>query len=236
MPAGPGFAGATPSWRPNQKKWDLPMQFDFTTLAASERYRLLVSTILPRPIAWTTTIDAEGRVNAAPFSFFNCVSSEPPLLALGVQPMAGRPVKDTLQNITANGEFVIHLVSEELAPQMNICAIDFPPGTDELAEAGLTAVPSLHVSVPRIAEAPAAFECRLFSRTDTGHGGGAVLLGEVLAMHLADRFFDAEKRHVDAKAMQLIARMHGRGFYARTTDMFDMPRIALADWQGREKD
>lgn len=210
------------------------MQFDFTSLPAAERYRMLVSTVLPRPIAWTTTMDAEGRVNAAPFSFFNCLSADPPLLALGIQPAPGdRGAKDTLRNIVQRGEYVIHMVSEELAPQMNISAIDFPAGTDELQQAGLTTAPSLHVAVPRIAEAPVAFECRLFQKVDTGNGDGAVLLGEVLAMHLDDRFYDAGKRHVLAEQMHLIARMHGRGFYARTDDLFDMPRIALADWEAK---
>jgi flavin reductase (DIM6/NTAB) family NADH-FMN oxidoreductase RutF len=205
------------------------MQFDFDRLSTRDRYKLLVSTVLPRPIGFTTTVDRDGVVNAAPFSFFNALAEDPPLLVLGLQAAAGA-AKDTARNITETGEFVVNTVSESIAQAMNICAIDFPPEIDELAEAGLTAAPSLKVKPPRVAESPASFECRLWKSIQVGPAG-LIVLGEVVAMHIADEFIDTEKLHVDAVRMQLVGRMHGRGTYARTSDLFEMNRVTYDAWK-----
>ncbi|MDB5367452.1 MAG: hypothetical protein JWM77_3379 [Rhodospirillales bacterium] len=208
------------------------MQFDFDKLSTRDRYKLLVSTVLPRPIGFTTTVDRDGVVNAAPFSFFNALADDPPLLVLGLQGAAGNR-KDTARNITDTGEFVVNMVSEAIAEAMNICSIDFPPEIDELTQAGLTAAPSLKVKPPRVAEAPASFECKLWKSIEVGPAG-LIVLGEVVAMHIADEFINAEKLHVDAASMQLVGRMHGRGTYARTSDLFEMNRVSYDAWKAKK--
>lgn len=209
------------------------MLFDISKIPPADGYKLLVSTVVPRPIAWVTTIDAEGRVNAAPYSFFNAVASNPPIVAVGIGPK-GSGVKDTGENIRATGEFVVNLVSDEVREGMNITAIDFPAGVDELVEAGLNRLPSTKVKPPRIAESPVSLECR--THTIVPVGGHAVVLGEVLAVHVRDDcVIDADKCYIDTPRLGLIGRMHGRGWYARTTDRVLMDRIALDAWQSRPK-
>ncbi|HEV2303871.1 MAG TPA: flavin reductase family protein, partial [Stellaceae bacterium] len=136
------------------------MHFDLAQIPQSEAYKLLVATVVPRPIALATTVDAGGRVNAAPFSFFNAVSSIPPVVVLGIGGGEGTPDgwKDTERNIRDTGEFVVNLVDEALAERMNICAVDFPAEVGELDITRLTALPSAGVKPPRIAEAPVSFE------------------------------------------------------------------------------
>src|SRR3954471_3625621 len=128
------------------------MLFEFDNTPSENIYKLLVSTVVPRPIAWVTTQDIDGTVNAAPFSFFNAVSGKPPVVAIGIGGRAPGDVKDTGGNIRRTGQFVVNLVNNALAEQMNVTAIDFPKEVNELEEAGLTTVPSLHVRPPRIAE------------------------------------------------------------------------------------
>src|SRR5258706_13025010 len=132
------------------------MHFDLAKIAQSDAYKLLVSPVVPRPIALATTVDAAGMVTAAPFSFSNAVSSVPPVVVLGISPgdSAGDGWKDTERNIRDTGEFVVNLVDEALAERMNICAVDFPKDIGELEKAKLTAVASVGVRAPRIAEAP----------------------------------------------------------------------------------
>jgi len=205
------------------------MDFDFRKIERMDRYKLLVSSIVPRPIALVTTISKDGIVNAAPFSFFNAVSADPPLVVLGLEVTDYAPRKDTGDNIRDTGEFVVSLVSEEIAQPMNLCAADFPAEEDELVAAGLTAMPSVVVRPPWIKESPVSFECKRMTSMEVGTGN-RVVIGEVVYMHIDDRFVDSEKMYVDAPAMKLIGRMHGRGWYVKTGDAFDMPRIAYADW------
>jgi flavin reductase (DIM6/NTAB) family NADH-FMN oxidoreductase RutF len=211
------------------------MLFDFAETKNENIYKLLTSTIGPRPIAWVTTQDTDGTVNAAPFSFFNAMSGNPPVLAFGIGGRGPGDVKDTGGNIRRTGQFVINLVSFALAEPMNVTAIDFPKGVDELKEAGLTTAPSLHVKPPRIAEAPVSFECERLVIVEVGVDR-AVVLGRVVAIHVADEFvLDPVKCYIDTPKLDLIGRMHGSGWYARTTDRFDMPRIDVADWPVRAK-
>ncbi|MGE0666045.1 MAG: flavin reductase family protein [Sphingomonadales bacterium] len=210
------------------------MDFDFRKLERMDRYKLLVSSIVPRPIALVTTISKEGVVNSAPFSFFNAVSAEPPLVVLGLEVTDYAPRKDTGDNIRDTGEFVVSLVSEAIAQPMNLCAADFPAEEDEMAAAGLTPMPSVVVKAPWIREAPVSFECKRMTSMEVGTGN-RVVIGEVVYMHIADEFVDSEKMYVDAPAMKLIGRMHGRGWYVKTADAFDMPRIAYADWAAERK-
>ena len=134
--------------------------FDFRALTPRERYKLMIGTVVPRPIALVTSVDLEGRVNAAPFSFFNCLSADPPILALGVENHPDMSFKETGLNIRLTEVFTVNIVSMAIAEAMHVCAVKFPPGTDELREAGLTAMPGVAVASPWILEAQAAFECR----------------------------------------------------------------------------
>ena len=134
--------------------------FDFRTLSARDRYKLMIGTVVPRPIALVTSVDLEGRINAAPFSFFNCLSADPPILALGVENHPDMSFKDTALNIRLTEVFTVNIVSHAIAEAMHICAVPFNPGRDELQAAGLTAMPGKLVASPWIKEAPAAFECR----------------------------------------------------------------------------
>lgn len=208
------------------------MLFDFADIAPRDRYKLLASTILPRPIAWVVTESPEGRCNAAPFSFFNMFSDDPPVVCLGIGARAGDP-KDTARNIRETGQFVVNLVSEEVAERMNVTAIEFGREVDELAEAGLVTVPSVKIRPPRIACSPVALECERMTILELGTSRSLVV-GQVLAMHIRDdAVLDAAKFYVDTPKLGLVARMHGRGWYARSTDLFDMPRIDVADWRER---
>lgn len=206
------------------------MDFDFEQLPRMDRYKLLVSSVVPRPIALVTTVDTKGVVNAAPFSFFNAVSAEPPLLVLGLEVTDYAPRKDTGDNIRDTGEFVVNLVSESIADAMNICAIDFPADEDEVSESGLTAVLSAKVKPPYIAESPVSFECKRVATMEVGTGN-RVVIGEVVFMHIDDDKIDAEKMYVDAPALKLIGRMHGLGWYTTTDGTFDLPRISYEQFK-----
>ena len=201
------------------------MLFDFTALSGADTYKLLCATIVPRPIAWITSMDGEGRMNAAPFSFFNVLSGDPPVIAVGIGTRSPGVDKDTMQNLAVSGEFVVNLVSHALAEQMNVTAADFPPGVDELAEAGLHAAPSVKVKPARIAESPAALECQVLQNITLGPDR-VVTLGSVLALHVRDdAVLNPARCHIDTPVLDLIGRLHGAGWYSRITDRFHMPRI-----------
>lgn len=207
------------------------MLFEMDKLSATDTYKLLTSTVVPRPIAWVVTEDPHGARNAAPFSFFNAVSGHPPIVAFGIGGRHPGDAKDTGNNIRATGQFVINLVNQANAEAMNVTAIDFPPEVDEFAEAGLTFLPSVKVKPPRIAQSPVAFECERLVIVDVGIDR-SVVLGRVLAIHIADDcVLDPVKCYVDTPKLDLIGRMHGSGWYARMTDRFEMPRIPLHDWK-----
>lgn len=208
------------------------MLFDFANIPPKECYKLLVSTITPRPIAWVVSQDAKGVINAAPFSFFNAFAGDPPVVGIGIGSRRPGQAKDSRANIRETGQFVVNLVAEENAEQMNITAIDFDPGVDELAMAGLNPAASVRVKPPRIAESPVAMECELMQIVDLGESG--LVLGRVVAMHVRDNLvIDAEKHYIDTPNLNLIGRMHGTGWYARTSDLFDLPRIPLREWEQR---
>jgi flavin reductase (DIM6/NTAB) family NADH-FMN oxidoreductase RutF len=206
------------------------MLFDFTELPAQARYKLLASTVTPRPIAWVVSRSATGTVNAAPFSFFNVLSGDPPTVGISIGSRRPGAPKDTLANIQATGEFVVNLVSRDNAEAMNKTATEFPPGVDELAMAKLTRLPSVKVTPPRIAESPVAFECKLFQTVPLGPAN-TLVLGHVVAMHVRDdAVLDALKHYIDTPKLDLIGRMHGGGGYTTTRDQFQIPRIPLEDW------
>jgi flavin reductase (DIM6/NTAB) family NADH-FMN oxidoreductase RutF len=207
------------------------MHFDFTQIPHEQAYKLVVASVVPRPVAWVVSQDREGQVNAAPYSFFNAFSDNPVVVGIGCGPRSGK-VKDTLANIEATGQFVVNLVSAANADQMNITAIDFPHGVNEIAEAGLSTAPSLKVKVPRIAESPVALECEIFQFVPAGHH--TIVMGRVVAQYVRDDcVLDASKFYIDTPKLELVGRMHGRGWYARTTDRIEIPRISVADWEAR---
>jgi flavin reductase (DIM6/NTAB) family NADH-FMN oxidoreductase RutF len=209
------------------------MLFDVVGTTNENVYKLLVATIGPRPIAWVTTQDVDGSLNAAPFSFFNAMSGNPPVVAFGIGGRGPGDVKDTGGNIRRTGEFVVNLVSYKLAEQMNVTAIDFPKAVNELAEARLTTAPSSRVKPPRIADAPVSMECERLVIVDVGIDR-AVVLGKVVAFHVQDDcVLDKDRCYIDTPKLDLIGRMHGAGWYARTTDRFEMPRINVNDWPMR---
>jgi flavin reductase (DIM6/NTAB) family NADH-FMN oxidoreductase RutF len=210
------------------------MHFDLGKMPAQDGYKLLISTVVPRPIALATTVDNSGNVNAAPFSFFNAVSSDPPVVVLGINGTGpeGAGYKDTENNIRETGEFVVNLVDEALAERMNICAVDFPTEIGELEPAKLTPLPSVGVKAPRIAESPVSFECKRITGLSLG-GNSTLEVGRVIHIHIRDDLMDMEKLYVKTDQMRLIGRMHGRGWYARTSDLFLMDRMSFTDWQAR---
>ncbi len=201
------------------------MLFDFATLSPTECYKLLVATVTPRPIAWVVTRDPAGQLNAAPYSFFNAMSGDPPVVVFGIGGREPGDAKDTGNNIRRTGQFVVNLVDEATADAMNITAIDFPHGVDEIAEAGLHTLPSLHVAPPRIAESPVALECERMMTVEIGPARSLVV-GRVLAMHVRDdAVLDRDRCYIDTPRLKLIGRMHGAGWYARTSDLFEVKRI-----------
>ena len=204
------------------------MIFDLETLQPRDRYKIMTATIVPRPIAWVTTRSRAGVVNAAPFSFFNMMGDDPPTIAIGIMPKAG-VLKDTAANILETGEFVVNLVSEANAAAMNVTCIDAPPEIDELAFAGLEATASERVAPPRITTSEVSFECRVLTSLVTGPLQ-TIVIGRILQAHVADRFvLDVERCHIDAEALGFVARMHGGGVYARTTDLFHLDRPSWAE-------
>lgn len=204
------------------------MDFDFSKISPKDRYKLLVSSVVPRPIALTTSIDRNGVVNAAPFSWFNAMGATPPTLVLGLDSREPGVAKDTLLNIRDTDEFVVNLVDEEMGEKMVVCAVEYPRGVNELEKAGLSAIPSSQVKVPRIGESPVSMECRLRMAIDIG-AGRTIIVGQVVHYHIRDDLIDTNKMYVATERMHLIGRMHGRGWYTRTRDLFAMARMTEAD-------
>ncbi len=198
--------------------------FDLEQLPGADTYKLLASLIMPRPIAWVVTESLDGVRNAAPYSFFNVLSADPPLAAISFSAPSDRDTKDSYANIKATGELVVNLVPEELAVAMNQTAIDAPRGVDETALAGLALQPSLQVRPPRVGGSPAAFECRVQQWIDTG-GSSRILLARILVAHVRQSAFaDRERLHLDPAQLRLIGRMHGAGGYCTTRDIFILER------------
>jgi flavin reductase (DIM6/NTAB) family NADH-FMN oxidoreductase RutF len=203
----------------------------FHDLSPHDRYKLLCGVVVPRPIALVTTLDQNGVVNAAPFSFFNVFSEDPPLVVLGLQHKADQDPKDTTRNIHRDGEFVVHMVDEALAKAMNDCAVDFPPGASEAAAAGLATLPSIDVRVPRLAAAPFALECRRHVVLSFAPGR-ELLVGEVLRLHAREGLLDIDKMYIDLSAYRPIGRMFGN-LYTYQRDTFAMDRESHAQWNAR---
>jgi len=197
------------------------MKIDPSEHAHSDNYKILTSVVAPRPIAWITSLDSAGVVNLAPFSFFNAVSGKPIYLAVSVGLRDDGQRKDTAVNIEQLGEFVVHLVTEELLGAMNISAADFPPDQSEIVAADLHTMPSEKVRVPRLSEAQVALECKLAQSLPLGNN--TLFIGEVVMFHVADRLL-GPRFHVDGFAP--IGRLGWPSVYCRTTDRFELPRVS----------
>ena len=187
-------------------------------------YKLLIGAILPRPIAFVSSLSADGIRNLAPFSFFTAISANPPVICFSPMVRSSDGAhKDTLNNIEATREFVVNIVSEEFAQQMNLCSGEYPPEVDEFQVSGLTPVPSDLVKPPRVRESHVNMECRLLQivRVSEKPLGGSLVIGEVLRFHVDDALFDDFR--IDPAKLRAIGRMGGTA-YARTTDLFDLVR------------
>ena len=187
-------------------------------------YQTLVEVVTPRPIAWVTTIDALGRVNLAPFSFFNVFGTHPPIVVFSPTVRRDSTKKDTQLNIEANGEFVVNAAVESVSEAVNLTATELRHGESEADLAGLTLIDSLRVKPPRVAESPVHLECRLRQILPIGEGPGQanLVIGEIVAIHIDDSLIDATG-HIDPRKLKTIARLGGE-FYCRTSDIFALKR------------
>ena len=195
------------------------MEIDFETITEYQRYKLMASLIVPRPIALVTTLGADGVVNAAPFSMFNMLGEEPPIVMISINRVADGTLKDTAVNIVRTGEFVVHLADEAIAEKMHRCGERLPPDVSELAEVGLTPAASTRVAPPRNAEAPVAFECTLWEKLETT--SRQIFIGRVLRLHARDELIDTETWRVRLQHYFPVGRF-GASDYVTTRDRFTL--------------
>jgi len=201
------------------------MQIDPATHSHADNYKLMTNLVVPRPIAWVSTISQAGLINLAPFSFFNAVASDPPYVVVSIGRRDNGTAKDTATNIAENGEFVVNLVSESLLMAMNISAADFPPDRSELEAVGLVAEPSVRIGPPRVAAAQASLECKLLR--SIALGTNTLFIGEVVMFHVADALVGP---HLHLDGFAPIGRMGSPSVYCRTVDRFEVPRTTYAGW------
>ncbi|BCM93720.1 hypothetical protein IAD21_05611 [Abditibacteriota bacterium] len=207
------------------------MFFDLSQLAPRDAYKLLTGVVVPRPIAFVTSVSSEGIVNAAPFSFFNMLGSDPPVVAIGVGNRPEGGGKDTAHNIEEHREFIVNIVDEALAPSMNESAVDFPSDWSEVETLNLEISDGQIVRVPRLVQSPASLECRYHSTVHIGNN--RILLGEVVGLWIRDEFVDPQKFYVWTDKTKIIGRGGGgfEGGYFRLSDPFGMRRQSFEEWQ-----
>lgn len=201
------------------------MRIDPKNNAVIDNYKLLTNLVVPRPIAWVTSQNEAGVVNLAPFSFFNAIGSNPLYLLISVGRNDDGSAKDTAKNISASGEFVVNMVTEDVLAAMNVSAADFPADESELVAAGLHMAASDQIAVPRVAESQASMECKLHSAQPLG--AYTIFIGEVVMFHVADHLL-GERMHINGFAP--IGRLGSPSYYCRTTDRFNLPRLTHAKW------
>ena len=204
------------------------MEFDFSKLTSKDRYKLLSSTVIPRPIALVSTIDENGVLNAAPYSFFNMFAEEPATCVLGIQKRPDGKYKDTSSLIRKSGEYVINLVDMDLAESMNISSINFDPEYDEFDLAGFTPVASRLIAPPRIKEAPVSFECRRTVTLQLNEERDLVV-GEVLTMHARDGLIDPETLYLDREKYDVVGRLYA-DLYAPLREVFSLKSSTQEEW------
>lgn len=201
------------------------MEFRAADLDSRQAYKLLIGAVVPRPIAWVSTVSADGVYNLAPFSFFNAVCPNPPTVVF-CPVIRGTDVneKDTLRNVQDTGEFVVNIVTEDVAEAMNITSTELPAAVDEFARANLTPLPSTLVKPPRVGESPINFECKLTQIVTIGKekGQGSLVIGEIVYFHIADEVYLPDHK-INLGTLKPIGRLSGNG-YTRVTDLFEMQR------------
>jgi flavin reductase (DIM6/NTAB) family NADH-FMN oxidoreductase RutF len=202
------------------------MQIDPSLQTTADNYKLLTNLVIPRPIAWISSLSQSGVINLAPFSFFNAVGSDPMYVVVGIGRRDSGEPKDSARNIQTSGEFVVNLVTEDLLAAMNISAAEFPPDQSELSAVNLHAAPSVRLKAPRLAEAQASLECKLFQSQPLGTN--TLYIGEVVMFHVADHLL-GPRLHINNFAP--IGRLGSPSMYCRTTDRIELTRVTYAQWQ-----
>jgi flavin reductase (DIM6/NTAB) family NADH-FMN oxidoreductase RutF len=198
------------------------MRIDPQTAPQQSIYKLLIGCVVPRPIAWVSSLSGGGIPNLAPFSFFMAVCNNPPTLAFSSGRRLGDK-KDTVRNIEHTRDFVVNLVDDALAEQMNLTSGEYPPEVDEFALTGLTAAPSVKVKSPRVAEAPINLECRLVQILPVGHGPHSLVLGEIVQFHIRDDLYNPTTGRIDMYKLHPVGRLAGE-LYTHVHDIFEMKR------------
>ena len=198
-------------------------EFDPGELSAKDQSKLFGGTIVPRPVALVTTLGPAGP-NAAPFSFFNAVAVDPPMVMFSMAPREGTTMKDTIRNIEHLPEFVVHIVDEANKEKMNLCSTEWPHGVNELERAGFRTGPSRKVRPPRILDCPVQMECRLVQMLKLGRKPYTMVIGEVVLMHYREGLVDEARLYVDVLKLNAMGRMEGSDMYTRLTDRFSLPR------------
>jgi len=204
------------------------MEIDPQAVDPTAVYKLLIGCVVPRPIAWVSTVSPDGIRNLAPFSFFMGVCGDPPTVAFSAgprsRPAPGVPrVKDTVRNLEASGDFVINVVDDARAEQMNVTSGEYPPDIDEFAVAGLTPTPSVRVRPPRVQEAPISLECRTHQILPVGRGPHSLVLGEIVYFHVRDELYDAPTGRIAMARLHPVGRLAGN-WYTHVHDLFEMKR------------
>ncbi|MBG7619512.1 flavin reductase family protein [Herbaspirillum sp. AP02] len=200
-------------------------EIDFAELSVYQRYKLMASLIVPRPIALITTLGEDGTVNAAPFSMFNMLGEDPPIVMVSINRLQDGALKDTAANILRTGEFVVHLTDEAMCAQMDACGATLPPHQSELEHAGLHAVPAQTIKPPRIAEAPVAFECVLHEKLETA--SRYIFIGRVQWLAARDGLVDTEQWRVRLQDYHPVGRF-GASFYLNTSGRFTLDKAQAA--------
>lgn len=195
------------------------MEIDFDALTEYQRYKLMASLIVPRPIALVTTISAAGVVNAAPFSMFNMLGEDPPIVMISINRLKQGELKDTAANIERSGEFVVHMADERMAKQMHRCGERLPADMSEIEHVGFTTAPSRSIAPPRIVEAPVAFECTLWETLSTA--SRQIFIGQVRWLHAAEDLIDTELWRVKLQNYFPVGRF-GASFYVNTRERFSL--------------
>jgi flavin reductase (DIM6/NTAB) family NADH-FMN oxidoreductase RutF len=209
------------------------LRIDVNALPAAAQYKLICSTVIPRPIALVTTWSEQGGDNAAPFSYFNAMGEDPPILVLGIELRRdAEELKDTGINIRDTGQFVVNLVDEPMAQAMNVCAIDFPPGVSEIEQAGLQLAPSERVRPGRIIESPVSFECELMHWLHVSPRR-YMAVAKVVMMHVRDGLYDPQTGYIDHSKFKPLGRYFGR-LYTNQHELFEMTVPSLQDWMSQK--
>ena len=197
------------------------MELALSELAAKERYRLLIGLVVPRPIAFITTRSEDGVVNAAPFSFFNLMGEDPPIMVVSLESRPDGSIKDTLRNIRWTGEFVVNLVDEAIAAAMHQASANYPPEVSEVSAVGLSLAPCREVAIERIAEAPASLECKVLQTVAIGPTR-RIVIGKIFRLHVRDTLVDPATKRIREDAYHPVGRLYANS-YVKTRERFTLP-------------